>query len=98
MNNEKLEVDDLAEKVTQAQLDEIKDHFDTKIDSLESKITLTYQKYADTKVEELKTFILEENENAKVSKKETFRFWMGSVIVPAVTVIFTLIATKLLGI
>lgn len=98
MNNDHLEVEDLADRVTQSQIDEIKDHFDTKINSLETNLTLKYEAYADKKIDELKSFISTENKEIKTSRKESRRFWLSSIIVPFAVVVATLIGTKLLGI
>lgn len=87
INNDKLEVDDLADKITQAQLNEIKEHFDTKIKNLQSNITLEYEKYADKKFEELKEYISSENDKIKTTKKETRRFWIAAIIAPILVVI-----------
>lgn len=94
MNNDKLEVDDLAERVTQAQLDEIKSHFDTKILNLEEKLSIKIESVASQKTIELKEFIKNENKEIKEEKVNTTRFIIGNVVVPFVTVLLTLLGTK----
>ncbi|EOS7709101.1 hypothetical protein [Enterococcus hirae] len=101
MNNKKLEVDELTEKVTQAQLEEIKSHFDSKINHLDTKINhldTSLKMYIDKvkvdTVTEIKDHITSENETLKSTKKDTFRFWISSVLIPIGTVILTLWATS----
>lgn len=96
-DNRHLEVEDLADRVTQTQIQEIKDHFDTKINDLETNLTLKYENYADKKIEELKSFISNENKEIKNSKKESRRFWIDSVIIPLAIVFITIFLTKHLG-
>lgn len=94
MNNKKLEVDELTEKVTQAQLEEIKSHFDTKINHLDKSLKMYIDKVKVDTVTEIKDHITSENETLKSTKKDTFRFWISSVLIPICTVILTLWATS----
>lgn len=88
MNNEHLEVEDLADRVTQAQIDEIKDHFDTKLDSLKKDIELMFEKQTSTSLQS-KLDIIEEGKKAK---KDTIRWFIGTSIalVAAVAAIFAI--------
>ena len=93
MNNEQLEVEDLADKVTQAQIDEIKSHFDTKISSLDSNLKLYINESKQSTISELKDFISTENKSIKETKNSKFRFWVGSVIVPIGIALLTIYLT-----
>lgn len=81
--NEKLEVEDLAEKVTQSQLNEIKEHFDTKL--------LLVEKNIESKIDTTKVEILNSIENGK---KATLNKWwvvaafFGSTIIGPLIVEF----------
>ncbi|MDT2845553.1 hypothetical protein [Enterococcus thailandicus] len=94
MNNNKLEVENLVEKVTQAQLDEIKSHFDTKIAHLDTSLKMYIDTVKKDTVTQIKEHISSENETLKSTKKDTFRFWMGSVLIPLITIVVTLWATS----
>lgn len=105
MNNKTLEVDDLADKVTQTQIDEIKAHFDTKLSSLEKNIVIQMKAQETNVISELKEYISKENKEikkekkeVKKEKKENWKFWVGSVVVPLLIVIITLWASKYFGI
>lgn len=93
MNNDKLEVEDLADRVTQTQIDEIKSHFDTKIDSLKSILMAHIDSTKQSTVSELTKFITDQNESLKTNKKESFSFWIGQVLVPILTVLLTIYLT-----
>lgn len=70
MNNDKLEVDDLADKVTQSQLDEIKAHFDTKMTGLKMEVMSELKEYIGletTKIIEKMNEIEKEKEKKKAS-------------------------------
>ena len=95
MNNEKLEVEDLAERVTQAQLNEIKDHFDTKLNSLQQQLSTQIDQAKTTTIREIRQSINDEHAELKNSKSSSIRFWVGSVIVPFGIVAATLFFTKL---
>ncbi|MEQ7274618.1 hypothetical protein ABQE19_03955 [Enterococcus thailandicus] len=82
------------EKVTQVQLDEIKSHFDTKIAHLDTSLKMYIDTVKKDTVTQIKEHISSENENLKSTKKDTFRFWMGSVLIPLITVVVTLWATS----
>ena len=59
MNNETLEVEDLAEKITQAQLEEVKAHFDTKLSATKTEvISEVAQMIKDAKDEIIQSRIL----------------------------------------
>lgn len=94
-NNNKLEVDDLADKVTQTQLDEVKAHFDTKISSLEKNLITQFTLMLNESSGDLKKHFsneLKENNSKKVDK---MRFLIGSIVIPIGAVIGTLLFTKL---
>lgn len=80
-SNEMLEVEDLAEKVTQAQIDEIKNYFDTKINSLEAILTSTSDSL-NSKLSELATKsdieLLEEKMKNEMHKKT----WTVIIAIP----------------
>jgi len=95
MNNEKLEVEDLTERVTQAQLNEIKDHFDTKLNSLQQQLSTQIDQAKTTTIREIRQSINDEHTELKNSKSSSIRFWVGSVIVPFGIVAATLFFTKL---
>lgn len=97
MNNGKLEVDDLVERVTQAQIDEIKSHFDTKILNLEEKISKEIDRVVNKSTTDLKDFINKGNEDIKKEKVNKLQFFIGSIVVPLVTVLLTLLGTKYFG-
>lgn len=75
-NNKKMEVDELVEKVSQAQLNEVKDHFDTKISSLKNDIETMFK---DQEIKRLSEKI-ELIDNAKKNKKETIRWFIGTAL------------------
>lgn len=91
-SNETLGVEDLAEKVTQAQIDEIKNHFDTKINSLEAILTSTF----DSKLTASETKIIKSIDEGK--KEAVNKRWVvigfavstivGPIIVNWVTQVF----------
>lgn len=82
MNNETLEVEDLAEKITQAQLDEVKAHFDTKLSAVKTEILADATKLIEASKNEIIQTI-----NGKADKRNSFlRFLIGSVVVPLVIV------------
>lgn len=97
MNNDKLEVEDLADRVTQTQLDEIKSHFDTKISNLDDNIKLHIKGELQTTVTELKDYISEENNKLKEAKNNSLQFWISNAVVPVISVVATLLLTKWLG-
>ena len=95
MNNEKLEVEDLTERVTQAQLNEIKEHFDTKLNSLQKQLSAQIDQAKTATIHEIKQSINDSHKELKNSKNSSFRFWVGSIIVPFVIVAATLFFTKI---
>ncbi len=95
MNNEKLEVEDLTERVTQAQLNEIKEHFDTKLNSLQQHLSTQIDQAKTTTIHEIKQSINDEHTELKNSKSSNIRFWVGSIIVPFGIVAATLFFTKI---
>ena len=89
MNNETLEVEDLAEKITQAQLEEVKAHFDTKLSATKTEvISEVAQMIKDAKDE-----IIQSNNDSKDKKNSTIKFVVGSIIVPLLVVLITIWAT-----
>lgn len=96
MNNNTLEVEDLADMVTQTQIDEIKAHFDTKIQSTEAILRQDIKSTSSELEQNLKEFIREENKEIKRNKTGSFRFWVGSVLSPIITAAFVLYITKVL--
>lgn len=94
-NNEKLEVDDLADKVTQTQLDEVKAHFDTKISSLEKNLVTQFTLMLNESSGDLKKHFSDELKETNSKKVDRTRFLIGSIVVPIVSVIVTLLFTKL---
>lgn len=97
MTNDELEVEDLAERITQAQLNEIKSHFDTKIANLDTNIKLHIDQQIQNSTSELKSFIAAQKDEEKTNKKESLRFWLGSILIPIISVVATLFATKYFG-
>lgn len=91
-NNEHLEVDGLADKVTQAQVEEIKSHFDTKINSVHEKIN-EFEKVMDSKFEasDQKTIneISKQIKSLNDEKTNHWRFLISSIIVPICIAILT---------
>lgn len=94
LNNEHLEVEELAERVTQAQLDEIKAHFDTKISAVEKNILSNMKLMIKESAEDIQNNFNSSFESVKNKKTERFRFWIGSVLIPILIVVGTLVATK----
>lgn len=96
MNNDTLEVEDLADMVTQAQINEMKAHFDTKIQSTETILRQEMKSTSSDLEQNLKEFIREENKEIKRNKTGSFRFWVGSVLSPLITAGVVLYITKVL--
>lgn len=75
-NDKKLEVDELVEKVSQTQLNEVKDHFDTKISSLKKDIELMFEQQENKRLSEK----LEVIHNANKNKDATIKWFIGTAI------------------
>lgn len=82
-SNEMLEVEDLAEKVTQAQLNEIKEHFDTKLDSTKKELISEIKSSKEAVIKEIGEIDNERKENRIGSVK----WFFSSVIIPIVAAI-----------
>lgn len=90
MNNNTLEVEDLADMVTQTQIEEIKAHFDTKIQATETILKQEIKSNSSLLEQNLKDFIREENEEIKRTKTGSFRFWIGQILVPMIVTLLTI--------
>ena len=79
----------MAEKITQAQLEEVKAHFDTKLSATKTEvISEVAQMIKDAKDE-----IIQSNNDSKDKKNSTIKFVVGSIIVPLLVVLITIWAT-----
>jgi hypothetical protein len=89
MNNETLEVEDLAERITQAQLDEVKAHFDTKLSAVKIEISADTAKLIDAaKNDIIKSFNDKDND-----KKDKKYFWLSHFVLPLIVAIGGVSAT-----
>ena len=83
MNNETLEVEDLAEKITQAQLEEVKAHFDTKLSSTKTEVLSETAKM----IEAAKNEIIHVFNEKDAEKKDKKYFWLSNFVLPLIVAI-----------
>lgn len=96
LDNSTLEVTELT-KVTQTQLEEVKEHIDTKLEKLEASIDAKLEKSKnELKNEILKSQneVLQKIESSKKEQTNTRHYWIGLGVQVLITVL-TLIVTKL---
>lgn len=91
-NNNHLEVEELADKVTQVQIDEIKAHFDTKIEAIDKKFD-TFERIIDSKFKESEqrtiNEISEQIKNLKDERKNMLKYIIDKFVIPIIMIIIT---------
>ena len=81
INNNTLEVEELAEKVTQAQLDEVKSHFDTKINSLKIEVVSELKEHIAMETDK----VIEKMYEIEKEKKEKKASFAANYKAPVIT-------------
>lgn len=91
LNNEHLEVEDLAERVTQAQIDEIKSHFDTKLNTTKIE-TINEVRDIIQKSEDKILGSIQSEKEAQLAKKESF---ISNYKAPIITGLILVVLTNI---